>query len=128
MNDLVQLPKASVEKLGADILLTSFKANSEIQEQDAVEIDGAHLSMSQGGDVFVIVDLTAGGTKLKHSAENYFDNKSRMIPYIKAVAVIKDQKENFFARIFGRSNKLIFPKKTFHSKEEAEKWFDTLRN
>ncbi|MEX1000800.1 MAG: hypothetical protein WDZ35_01655 [Crocinitomicaceae bacterium] len=128
MNDLVQLPKASVEKVDQDVLLTFFKPNTKILERDAAEIDGAHLSISQGGDMFVMVDMTAGGARMHPSAEDYFEIKGKMVPYIKAVAVVKEPKKSILFKLFKRPNRLIFPKKEFSSREAAQAWFDSLRN
>ncbi|UKN03592.1 hypothetical protein K6119_08705 [Paracrocinitomix mangrovi] len=126
MKDVVDLPKASVEKVDNDILITHYKSHMAISEDDAKEIDNAYLTMSQGGDMFVIVDMTAGGTKIDKEAEYYFAKKCKMMPYIKAMAVVKDQKPNLLARIL--SKKAIFPQKEFISAEDAKAWISSLRN
>lgn len=130
MKDVVELPKASVEKIDPDVLITHYRSGAEIHEEDAVEIDGAHLTMSQGGEMFLMVDMTAKGAKVDRSAEFYFNYKGKMVPYIKALAVVKDQKGSFLAKLFGfnKGSRALFPMKEFTDSDEAKKWFDSLRN
>ena len=130
MKDLVVLPKASVEKLDSDVLFTSYRSGAEIHEEDAVEIDGAHLSMSQGGEMFVMVDMTAKGAKVDRSAEFYFNYKGKMVPFIKACAVIRGHKSSLLSKLFSfnKQSRALFPTKEFTDTEEAKRWFDSLRN
>ncbi|MEZ4922634.1 MAG: hypothetical protein R2780_05620 [Crocinitomicaceae bacterium] len=130
MKDVVELPKASVEKLDPDVIITHYKSGAEIHEEDAVEIDGAHLSMSHGGEMFLMVDMTAKGSKVDRSAEFYFNYKGKMVPYIKALAVVRDGKSNLFSKLFNlnKSNRALFPMKEFTDAESAKRWFDSLRN
>jgi hypothetical protein len=130
MKDIVELPKASVEKLQPDVLITQYRSGAEIKEEDAVEIDGTQMSMSQGGEVFVMVDMTAKGSKIDRTADFYFSYKGKMVPYIKALAVIKENKSSFLARLFGmnKPTRALFPKKEFTDAEAAQKWFDSMRN
>ncbi|MBD3636022.1 MAG: hypothetical protein HUJ25_01670 [Crocinitomicaceae bacterium] len=125
MKDVVELNKALVEKLDDDILVTAYKSNTEISEEDAKEIDGAHVTMSQGDDMFVIVDLTSGA-KLMKTAEDFLIKKAKMVPYTLAMAMVKESKGLFFRRVKGK--RFLFPYKEFKTKEEAKAWIDTLRN
>jgi hypothetical protein len=125
MKDLVELSKAHVEKVEDDVLFTQYKTGSEITEADAREIDGAHITMSQGGDMFVIVDKRAKDSKVDKSAEEYFNRKAKMVPYTKAVAVITEHKAGFLGRFM---KKFMYPYKEFKSEEEAKAWINTLRN
>jgi hypothetical protein len=128
MKDVVELPKASVEKIDPDVLITHYKPGAEISEEDAREIDGAHLTMAQGGEMFVMVDMTAGGARVDKSAEEFLIKKGRMVPYIKAVAVVKDHKSSFLTKLFSGANKALFPKKEFTDAETAKEWFSSMRN
>ncbi|OIQ36136.1 MAG: hypothetical protein BM555_03270 [Crocinitomix sp. MedPE-SWsnd] len=127
MNDLVELKKASVEKQDPDVLITRYRDGVSISEADAKEIDGAHLTMSQGNDMFIIVDLTFGDAQISSEAEEYFVYKGKMIPYIKGIAIISKHKSSFFAKLFGRSTKTLYPTKEFITFEEAQDWFKKLR-
>lgn len=124
MKDLVELSKASVVKIDSDVLITQYKSGTEIHENDAREIDDAYITMAQGGDMFVIVDLTAGGTKIDKSAEQFFAQKSKMVPFIKAVAVVREHRSNFLARFL--STKSIYPQKEFTNTGAAQAWFKSL--
>lgn len=126
MKDLVELTKASVVKMDPDVLITQYKSDTKILEDDAREIDNAHVTMAQGGDMFVIVDLSAGGTKIDKTAEDYFSRKSKMMPFIKAIAVVKDHKASFLSRFLTKRS--IFPQKEFTNTGAAQAWFQTLRN
>lgn len=130
MKDVVELPKASVERIDPDVLITHYRSGAEILEADAVEIDGAHLTMSQGGEMFVLVDMTAKGAKVDRSAEFYFNYKGKMVPYIKALAVVRDHKASFLSKLFGfnKGGRALFPMKEFTDPEQATKWFDSMRN
>ena len=127
MKDLVELQKASVEKLDPDILITRYKDGGSITETDAKEIDSCHLTMSQGNDMFIIVDLTFGSVKIHAEAEEYFIYKGRMIPYIKGIAIVSKSKSSFFAKLFSKSSKTLYPTKEFITFEDAYIWFDKLR-
>jgi len=127
MKDLVELQKASVEKIEPDILVTRYKDGVSITENDAKEIDSCHLTMSQGNDMFIIVDLTFGSIKIHAEAEEYYVYKGRMIPYIKGIAIVSKVKSSFFAKLFGKSSKTLYPTKEFITFEDAYAWFDKLR-
>jgi hypothetical protein len=127
MKDLVELKKASVEKQDPDILITRYKDGVSISEDDAKEIDGAHLAMSQGNDMFIIVDLTFGSSEISSDAENFFVYHGKMIPYIKGIAIVSKTKSSFFSRLFGKSSKTLYPTKEFITFEEAVSWFSKMR-
>jgi hypothetical protein len=126
MKNVVELEKASIGKLDTDILITQYKSNSEILEEDAREIDGAHLSMAEGDDMFVIVDMTAENTKIKKTAEEYFIRKAKMVPFTKALAMVKENRRIRLSRVRGK--RLTFPYKEFKTREDAEFWINTLKN
>ena len=127
MKDLVELQKASVEKQDPDILITRYKDGVTISEADAKEIDASHLTMSQGNDMFIIVDLTFGDAVISSEAEEYFVYKGKMIPYIKGIAIISKQKSSFFAKLFAKSAKTLYPTREFITFEEAHDWFKKIR-
>lgn len=126
MKDVVELEKASVLKEGQDVLVTEYKSYAEISEKDAWEIDGAYLSMSQGNDMFVIIDQTKGNTKVRKTAEDYLTKNGRMVPFTKAMAIIKRNKGFSLSRMLGK--KFIYPYKEFTTRDEALAWIATLRN
>lgn len=128
MKDLVELEKATIELLNPDILITRYKSKVTISERDAAEIDNAHLTMSQGNDMFIIVDLTFGNAEISHAAEEFFIYKGKMIPYIKGIAIVSNNKSSFFAKLFSKSSKTLYPTKEFITFEDAYKWFDSERN
>ena len=128
MKEHVELEKAIVEKIDPDILVTRYRPNAEVSESDAIEIDNAHLTMSQGKDMFIIADMSADSAHLDKSAEDYFIHKGRMIPYTKAIAIVSFHKSSFLSRLFGASHKTLYPTKEFDTIEEANQWFNTLRN
>ena len=127
MKEHVELEKAVIERVDPDILVTRYRTNAEITERDAEEIDNAHLSMSQGHEMFIIADMTVGNANIDKSAQDYFINKGRMIPYTKAIAIVSKQRSNIFNRLFGSSTKTLYPTKEFTSVEAANKWFEELR-
>ena len=126
MKDVVELEKASVLKEGQDILVTEYKSYTEILEDDAREIDGAYLTMSQGNDMFVIMDMTKGNTKLQRIAEDYLTKNGKMVPYTKAMAIVKETKGLRLSRVLGK--RFVFPYKEFNTRDEALEWINTLRN
>ena len=126
MKDVVELEKASVLKECHDILVTEYKSYSESLEEDAREIDGAYLSMSQGSDMFVIIDETKGNTKVKKNAVHYLTKNARMVPFTKAMAIVKTNKGFSLSNILGK--KFVFPYKVFNNREDALAWIERLRN
>ena len=126
MKDIVELEKASVLKEDQDVLVTEYKSYTEILEEDAREIDGAYLSMSQGSDMFVIIDQTKGNTKIQKTAEDYLTKNGKMVPFTKAMAIIKQNKGIKLSKMLGR--KFIFPYREFTTREDAMAWIATLRN
>lgn len=126
MRDVVELEKASVLKEGQDVLITEYKSYTEILEEDAREIDGAYLSMSQGSDMFVIIDFSKGNTKVQKNAEDYLTRNGKMVPYTKAMAIVKEQKGWRLSRMIGK--RFVFPYREFRNKEAALAWIETLRN
>jgi hypothetical protein len=127
MRDLLELKKASIERIDPDILITRYKEGVKIDEEDAKEIDASHLTMSQGNDMFIIVDLTFGSAKISDEAEEFFVFKGRMIPYIKGIAIVSKHKSSFFAKLFGKSSKTLYPTKEFITFEDAKKWIENQR-
>ena len=127
MKDIVELQKASIEKIDPDILVTRYRGGANVTEDDAKEIDSCHSTMSHGNDMFVIVDLTFGSIKIQAEAEEYYVCKGRMIPYIKGTAIISKNKSSFFTKLFGKSSKTLYPTKEFITFEDAHIWFEKLR-
>lgn len=128
MHEHLDLAKAIIEKIDPDILKTTYKAGMSIEVKDAREIDAAHLTMSQGKDMFVVANLIEGHPEFDRDAEDFFVNKGRMIPFTKAVAIITDHKSSIVSRVFGALSKTLYPTKEFDSLESASDWFDTLRD
>lgn len=128
MNEYLDLKKATIRKIDPDILVTSYKFGMSISEDDAKEIDRAHLTMSQGNEMFVIADLKEGNPQVDKDAELFFINKGQMIPFTRAVAIITNQKSSFVSRFFGNLGKALYPTKEFDDLESASDWFDSLRD
>ncbi|MEX1000801.1 MAG: hypothetical protein WDZ35_01660 [Crocinitomicaceae bacterium] len=128
MNDRLELKKASLQKIGEDVLLTQYKSGFKISEADAKEIDGAHLTMSQGNDVFIIADFTATDVSFEKSAEAYFVKKGKMIPYTKGIAIVTNKKSSFFDKLFATAKKTLCPTKEFDSMSAAVAWIDEIRD
>jgi hypothetical protein len=128
MKDLVELEKATIELQEPDVLVTRYKNNVSISREDAEEIDDAHIAMSQGNDMFIVVDLTFGNAEISRDAEEFFVYKAKMIPYIKGMATISKQKISFVAKLFSKSSKTLYPTKEFITFEEAYEWFSIMRN
>lgn len=128
MREHIELEKAIVEKIDQDVLVTRYRSNTDITVQDAQEIDNAHLTMAQGGDVFIIADLSIGSTRIAKSAQDYFIRKGRMIPYTKGIAIVSHQKSTFFTRLFKGMSRTLYPTKEFSTFDEASAWINTLRN
>lgn len=126
MKNVLELEKASVGKLDGDILFTQYKSNTEILEKDAKEIDGAHLSIAMGTDVYMIVDQSASNAKVRRTAEDFFVKKAKMLPFTKALALVNPNRGFLLSRVRGK--RYMFPYKEFKTREEAEAWIQTLRN
>lgn len=126
MKEHLELTKVSITNLGNDVLLTKYKDKVKITEADAMEIDGAQLTISQGKDVCIIADLLAGNPIISKDAEDYYINKGRMIPLTKALALVTGHKSSFFGRVFGKSSKALYPTKEFSTVEEAQAWLERL--
>ena len=123
----MELPTVSVKKIDDDILLNVYKKGVELSENDAMEIDNVHITMSQGKDVFIIADFSKGTSTYDDSAEKFFVNKGKMIPFTNAIAIISNpKKSSFLTKIFA-SNRTYYPVKEVDSIEEAKAWFETLR-
>lgn len=126
MKEHQELSKAVVEKIDSDLLVTKYKAGSSVFEEDAAEIDGAHLTMSQGNDMYIIVDLSEGEVKIDKSAEEFYIYKGKMMPFTKAIAIVTQQKSSVFSKIFSRPKKALYPTKEFSSVEDAKTWIRSL--
>lgn len=126
MNEVIELKKATIEKVSPTILVTRYKDGVEILEADAKEIDAAHFDMSQGRDMFLMVDLTFGEATIKDEAEEYFVFKGKMIPYIKGIAIVSRHKSSFFNRLFGKQSKTLYPTKEFNTFEDAKDWLNKM--
>ncbi|MEZ4922635.1 MAG: hypothetical protein R2780_05625 [Crocinitomicaceae bacterium] len=127
MKESQEFENVIVEKISKDVLITKYKPATEISEKDAEEIDTAHLNMAQGNDMFVIVDLTAGQINVNKSAEEFFVYKGKMMPFTRAIAIVTPQKSSVIAKIFGKSQKTLYPTKEFTDMEKALNWFDSIR-
>ena len=127
MKDHIEMKKVTLSKVDDDTLMTRYKPEATISESDAQEIDNAHLTMSQGSDVFIIADFSADKVKIEKAAEEYFINKGKMIPFTKGIAIISSQKRSFFDKLFSRTRKTLYPVKEFDSVERAMSWIETLK-
>jgi len=123
-----ELSKATIMRVDPDILITRYRFDVVIDERDAKIIDEAHVQMCQGKDVFIIVDLEKGLTKISKSAEDFFSKKGQMLPYIKAVALVDGTKSSFFANFLLKLHNFIYPTKSFLSVEDAVSWINDQRS
>lgn len=126
MNEVIELKKATIEHQKPNVIITRYKDGVEINMKDAQEIDHAHFDMAQGKDMCILVDLTFGDASISTEAEEYFVYKGKMIPYILGIGIVSKQKSSFFARLFGKNSKTIYPTKEFNTFEEANNWFASL--
>ncbi|MBD3636023.1 MAG: STAS/SEC14 domain-containing protein [Crocinitomicaceae bacterium] len=127
MKEHVQLTKAEVQRIDPDILVTKYRPKAEITIEDAREIDNAHITMSQGNDMYIIADMTEGSATVTKEAEEYFVYKGKMIPYTKGVAIVTSSKSSIFSRLFGASTRTLYPTKEFTSVDDARAWLDSIR-
>jgi len=128
MLDSYDLDKATIEKLAEDVLCTRYTVEGVVEESDAIEIDQTYHFMAQGKEVFTLVDMTEAEVKMSAKANDFFSKRAKMVPNIKAVALVMDNlsskvKQQFQMQI----HKPLYPTKIFKKKEDALKWFDELR-
>ena len=110
-----------------DVLVTKYKANALISEEEAQLIDQAHITLASGQDMFIIVDFRNEGVSILDGAKDYFLHKGKMMPYTKAVAILGDIKSRgLLHKLLGRS-KTWYEVRKFGSAEEAHQWFAELR-
>ncbi len=122
-----ELSKATIMRAEPDLLITRYRFDVVIDEADAEKIDEAHTQMCLGKEVFIIVDLQKGLTKISKEAEEFFTKKGKMVPYIKGVALVDNSKSSFFANFLLKLHNFIYPTKSFSNLEDAARWIDTQR-
>lgn len=59
-------------KVDEDIIITTYKEAAVLDLIDAKELDSVYVTMSQGNDVFYLVNLTALNADLTNDAQSYF--------------------------------------------------------
>lgn len=128
MTEKYELEKAIIEKIDEDILVTKYKQGYDIELEDAEVIDRTHYEMSQGRDVFTIVDMAGVENRVTKKAQEFYTKKAKMIPQIKAVGLIMDGLANrMVSKFYMQLYKPYYPTKIFKSRNEAIKWFAELR-
>lgn len=125
--DKVNLKKATIMFAIPDILITRYKFNVTIDEEDAKKIDETHMALSGGREVYVVVDLREGQTTISKEAEQFFTTKGRMVPHIKAVALIQATNPSIFSRFLEKFYNTVYSTKTFGSVDAALTWLDKQR-
>lgn len=127
MKDIVELEKATIEKLNDDVLITIYKHGGIVELEDAVEIDNTHFELCNGREVYTIVDMGGIENKVTKKAQEFYTKKGKMIPYIKAVGLVMDGLSNrLMARFYMSLYKPYYPTKIFSSRSRALKWFEEL--
>lgn len=128
VKDLVEFEKATVTRLEDDTLLTTYKKGAVLDLIDARELDALYVTMAQGNEVFLLVDLTAPDADLTNDAQAYFSRKAQVVPSVKAAAiVINTLRARIVARFYIQYFKPLYPTRIFSNLEEAQQWFDALR-
>ncbi|MBI3133904.1 MAG: hypothetical protein HYZ14_04435 [Bacteroidetes bacterium] len=128
MKDFVEFEKAIVKRTDGDILVTTYKKAAIIDLIDAKELDAIYVTMAQGSEVFLLVDLTAPDADLSNEAQAYFSRRARIVPSIKAAAiVINTLRARIVARFYIQYFKPLYATKIFGSIEEAQIWFESVR-
>ncbi|MBL7899076.1 MAG: hypothetical protein JNJ99_11115 [Crocinitomicaceae bacterium] len=127
MRDSIEFDKAIIQRVD-DIIITTYKKEAVLDLIDAKEFDAAYVSFSQGKEVFYISDLTAPNADLTNDAQAYFSRKARIVPNIKAAAIIINTlRGRLVARFYIQYFKPLYPTKIFGSVEEAQQWFESIR-
>jgi hypothetical protein len=95
---------------------------------DAKELDAVYVAMSEGKEVFYLVDLTAPDADLTNDAQSYFSRKARIVPNIRAAAIIINTLQaRIVARFYIQYFKPLYATRIFGSVNEANAWFESLR-
>lgn len=128
MKDSIETDKVFVARVDEDIIVTTYKKASVLDLIDARELDSLYITMSQGNDVFYLVDLTAPEADLTNDAQAYFSRNARIVPNIKAAAIIINTlRARLVARFYIQYFKPLYTTKIFSSTDEAKNWFASLR-
>lgn len=128
MKDSVETDKVIISKVDEDIIVTTYKKHAVLDLIDAKELDAIYVTMSQGSDVFYLVDLTAPDADLTNDAQAYFSRKARIVPNIKAAAiVINTFRGRIVARFYIQYFKPLYTTKIVGTVEEAKNWFASVR-
>ncbi len=127
MKESIDLDTAVIQRYSEKILITRYKNGATVHLEDAIEIDETHFELSHGLEVFTIVDMGGIENKVSKRAQEYFTKKGKMIPKIKAVALIIDGIGNrLMSRFYMQLYKPYYPTKIFSSRKRAIDWFDKL--
>lgn len=128
MNDYVELDKCTIQRKKGDLIITTYKKAEVVDLIDAKEIDRIYTTIAQGQEVFSLVDLRAKDADLTNEAQAYFSRKALIVPQIKGAAIVIDGvRSRIVARFYIQYFKPLYPTRIFASIEEAEKWFDAVR-
>lgn len=128
VKDYMEFDKAIVQITNEDVLVTTYKKGAVLDLIDAKELDASYVSMIKGNEVFTIADLTAPEADITNDAQHYFSRKARIVPSIKAAAIIINTlRGRLVARFYIQYFKPLYPTKIFASIEEAQLWFESLR-
>lgn len=127
MSEYIELKKATISMLKADVICVHYKSGFTIEEEDAIEIDELQASMAGGREVGMLVDIYNIENKVAKSAKDYFQNKGKMLPYTKGVAIVqKGKQENLKTGFFSALSKPLYPTKTFEARKDAVDWLQSL--
>lgn len=128
MKDFVEIDKATIQRIDSDVIVTTYKNNTVVDLIDAKEIDAIYTTMAQGQEVFLLIDLTAPDADISNEAQSFFSRKALVVPNIKCAAiVINNLRARIVARFYIQYFKPLYQTKIVGTIDEAQKWFDIVR-
>lgn len=128
MKNSIETDKVFINKVDEDVIITTYKKAAVLDLIDAKELDAFYVAMSEGKEVFYLVDLTAPDADLTNDAQSFFSRKARIVPNIKVAAIIINTLHaRIVARFYIQYFKPLYTTKIFGSLDEAKTWFESLR-
>jgi hypothetical protein len=124
---MIKTETAEVFRLNEEVLVIQFKTDQLVKLVHAQRIDEALIELSEGKDMFVVVDALGINSNMNSEAQKYLANQSEYSRKTRAVAIVLNNLPiRLTASIFVKFVKKTFPARTFTSQDAALSWFKEL--
>lgn len=127
MREKIVLPKSSLYKLSDHMIYLTYKQDSNIELQDAIDTNNAIFELANGKPYTVLVDFLGLYGNMTNEARIHYATDLKTRDIRKAEALLLDNlPARIIARFYIKVNKPNNPVKIFAKKQKALDWLEEI--